>query len=262
MYLRYCYFLTLTNGFHDNLYHPSEDLRLFSFDVLYQCSCRRWRERAQGWASHNVSSTSELLPLSRSSDAIQDAPIITTSLWTLPPLVRTFFSTCALTVDALTCKPAATVPHRRQISFWAKANSFKNPILRFILVSSGAIPVHRNPNNVRDASISGTGTLRGSGNDSLFLATSRALAGLRPRGGLLNRLVGMFPDRVVGVFPEGTSYTEPCIIQVKEGAAWVALEYSRWMRQSADSDGQPIKIIPVGIAYTDKTQYLSRVSVR
>ena len=104
------------------------------------------------------------------------------------------------------------------------------------------------------------GTLRGSGNDSLFRATSRALAGLRPRGGLLNRLVGMFPDRVVGVFPEGTSYTEPRIIQVKEGAAWVALEYSRWMRESADSDGQPIKIIPVGIAYTDKTQYLSRVS--
>ena len=115
---------------------------------------------------------------------------------------------------------------------------------------------------MRDASISGTGALRGSGNDSLFLATSRALAGLRPRGGLLNRLVGMFPDRVVGVFPEGTSYTEPCIIQVKEGAAWVALEYSRWTRQSADSDGQPIKIIPVGIAYTDKTQYLSRVSDR
>jgi glycerol-3-phosphate O-acyltransferase/dihydroxyacetone phosphate acyltransferase len=71
----------------------------------------------------------------------------------------------------------------------------------------------------------------------------------------------MCPDRVVGVFPEGTSYTEPCIIQVKEGAAWVALEYSRWMRESADSDPQPIKIIPVGIAYTDKTQYLSRVSV-
>jgi glycerol-3-phosphate O-acyltransferase / dihydroxyacetone phosphate acyltransferase len=105
-------------------------------------------------------------------------------------------------------------------------------------------------------------TSSSSGNDTLFLATSRALAGLRPRGrGPLNRLVGIFPDRVVGVFPEGTSYTEPCIMQVKEGAAWVALEYSRWMRENADSDGQPIKIVPVGIAYTDKTQYLSRVSV-
>jgi glycerol-3-phosphate O-acyltransferase/dihydroxyacetone phosphate acyltransferase len=103
---------------------------------------------------------------------------------------------------------------------------------------------------------------RSPGTNTLFLATSRALAGLRPRGGLLNRLVGMFPDRVVGVFPEGTSYTEPCIVQVKEGAAWVALEYCRWMRENADStDGQPIKIIPVGIAYTDKTQYLSRVRV-
>jgi len=161
----------------------------------------------------------------------------------------------------LTWALAATIPHRRQISFWAKASSFKNPTLRFILVSSGAIPVHRNPNNLRDASVTGTGTPRSSGNEPLFLATSRALAGLRSRGGLLNRLVGMFPDRVVGVFPEGTSYTEPCIIQVKEGAAWVALEYSRWLRESGDRDGQPIKIIPVGIAYTDKTQYLSRVSI-
>lgn len=117
---------------------------------------------------------------------------------------------------------------------------------------------------MRDASATGTGPgalHTSSGNESLFLATSRALAGLRPRGGLLNRLVGMFPDRVVGVFPEGTSYTEPHIMQVKEGAAWVALEYSRWMRESGDKNGQPIKIIPVGIAYTDKTQYLSRVSV-
>ncbi len=115
---------------------------------------------------------------------------------------------------------------------------------------------------MRDASITGSSTVRSSGNESLFLSTSRALAGLRPRGGLLNRLVGMYPDRVVGVFPEGTSYTEPCIMQVKEGAAWVALEYCRWMRESGGQNGQPIKIIPVGITYTDKTQYLSRVSIK
>lgn len=114
---------------------------------------------------------------------------------------------------------------------------------------------------MRDASIAGMGALRSSGNESLFRDTSRALAGLRPRGGLLNSLVGISTDRVVGVFPEGTSYTEPCIIQVKEGAAWVALEYSRWMRENGDRDSQAIKIIPVSIAYTDKTQYLSRVSV-
>ncbi|KAH9975442.1 hypothetical protein BGW80DRAFT_99181 [Lactifluus volemus] len=157
------------------------------------------------------------------------------------------------------CYPYGYDSYRRQISFWAKASSFKNPISGFILGSSGAIPVHRNPNNLRDASTAGA--LRGPTNESLFLATSRALAGLRPRGGLLNRLVGMFPDRVIGIFPEGTSYTEPCIVQVKEGAAWVALEYGRWMRERGDRDGQTIKIIPVGIAYTDKTQYLSRVYV-
>ena len=71
---------------------------------------------------------------------------------------------------------------------------------------------------------------------------------------------------VIGLFPEGTSYTEPEIAQVKDGAAWVALEYARWRSKREDKDDQaePSKsrklvVIPVGIVYSDKARYQSRV---
>ncbi len=38
-------------------------------------------------------------------------------------------------------------------------------------------------------------------------------------------------------------------MQVKEGAAWVAVEHSRGMQESADGDGQHIKTT---LAYSDK----------
>ena len=65
---------------------------------------------------------------------------------------------------------------------------------------------------------------------------------------------------VIGVFPEGTSYTEPGIAQVKDGASRAALEYMRWLgERGKDKQGEKLQIIPVGIVYTDKSQYQSRV---
>jgi glycerol-3-phosphate O-acyltransferase / dihydroxyacetone phosphate acyltransferase len=74
----------------------------------------------------------------------------------------------------------------------------------------------------------------------------------------------------IGVFPEGTSYTEPRIVQIKEGAAWAAVNYVQWKNKETagqntvgilHGEGQKtnILIVPVGIAYTDKSRYLSRV---
>ena len=74
----------------------------------------------------------------------------------------------------------------------------------------------------------------------LFKSTSMALAA----------------NQVVGIFPEGTSYTQPAIVQVLSGAAWAAVEFDKYM------DGHPhqeVVIVPVGIVYTDKSQYQSRV---
>ncbi|TFL03794.1 hypothetical protein BDV98DRAFT_525392 [Pterulicium gracile] len=142
---------------------------------------------------------------------------------------------------------AATIPHRRHVSFWAKSSMFANPVFRWILVSSNTIPVRRNPDKL-SASTDSSST-------SLFKETCLALD----------------EGRVIGVFPEGTSYTQPGIMQIKEGAGWAAAEYSQWQSSSkkhsaSSSNGiqtsEDLYVIPVAIVYTDKSRYQSRVSVR
>ncbi|KAJ7637743.1 hypothetical protein DFH06DRAFT_1219107 [Mycena polygramma] len=128
---------------------------------------------------------------------------------------------------------AATIPYRRKVSFWAKSTTFAHPVLGPILSSSGAIPVRRNPDKADSA----------SSNAALFDATTRALA----------------RNQVIGVFPEGTSYTEPAIAQILSGAAWAALEFMR-SRHAGGKTGSVV-IIPVGIVYTDKSKFRSRVRV-
>jgi len=88
-----------------------------------------------------------------------------------------------------------TVPHRRQCHFWAAKEFFKGP-LGALLTAAGAVPVDRkNRDN----------------NALLYKGTLETLA----RGG------------VMALFPEGTSYTSPHILQLKDGAARVALEFAR-----------------------------------
>ncbi|KAF8066653.1 glycerol-3-phosphate-1-acyltransferase [Lyophyllum atratum] len=148
---------------------------------------------------------------------------------------------------------AATIPHGRHVSFWAKSSMFSNPLARAILLSSGAIPVKRNPNHGDP----GTSTGNGLGNRSqsrLFNESSNALAA----------------GQVIGVFPEGTSYTQPSIVQVMSGAAWAGVDYVRSVRErrersaegKAEERERELTIVPVAIVYTDKARYLSRVCVK
>lgn len=140
---------------------------------------------------------------------------------------------------------------------------FRNPVTRAILSSSGSIPVRRSADlNTSASTPAGNGDAKASnGVDaskdahlSLFRETFQALDA----------------GEVIGVFPEGTSYTEPEIAQVKDGAAWVALEYTRWQLEHAQKEKCPgaktsetrkLVVIPVGIVYSDKARYQSRVSV-
>lgn len=65
----------------------------------------------------------------------------------------------------------------------------------------------------------------------------------------------------VALFPEGTSYTEPRIMQVKDGAAWAALEYTKWAQENpGEAAQQEVQVIPAAIVYTNKTKYRSCVS--
>ncbi|CAL1705924.1 unnamed protein product [Somion occarium] len=121
-----------------------------------------------------------------------------------------------------------TFPYRRLLHYWAKASLMSHPVARYILSSAGNIPVDRKSKDRR----------------KLFQGTFDALS----------------QGQAVALFPEGTSYTEPRIMQVKDGAAWAALEYTKWTTEHGNS-GDPVEIIPVSIVYTNKSKYRSCVVV-
>ncbi|KZV88082.1 acyltransferase [Exidia glandulosa HHB12029] len=125
------------------------------------------------------------------------------------------------------CVMSRDFPHKRRHSYWAKRSLFKHPVSRYILLNSGNIPVDRKNNDNQTL-------LRGSFE---ILKSGEALT----------------------LFPEGTSYTEPRILQVKDGASWAALEYSKWRKTHG---GKPAVVVPVGMVYTDKSQYRSAVVKR
>lgn len=103
--------------------------------------------------------------------------------------------------------------------------------MKYILTSACNIPVER----------------KSSDRQTLFQGTFHALA----------------EGHAVALFPEGTSYTEPRIMQVKDGAAWAALEFTKWARDHPDCmrTSEPVMIIPAAIVYTNKSKYRSRVKI-
>ncbi|EJD41912.1 acyltransferase [Auricularia subglabra TFB-10046 SS5] len=125
---------------------------------------------------------------------------------------------------------SCTVPYKRVIHYWAKSTLFINPIARYILLATGNIPVDR----------------RNKDNQVLFRGTFDALA----------------RNNVVALFPEGTSYTEPRIMQVKDGAAWTTMEYTKYLKNKpGTSKDQRITLVPAAIVYTNKAKYRSSIIV-
>ncbi|EKM54873.1 uncharacterized protein PHACADRAFT_124278 [Phanerochaete carnosa HHB-10118-sp] len=124
------------------------------------------------------------------------------------------------------CVLSYAFPYGRILHYWAKQSLFMGSVTTYILTSAGNIPVDRKTKDRR----------------KLFAGTMEALA----------------KGTAVALFPEGTSYTEPRIMQVKDGAAWAALEYTKWIKENG-SDARPVTVVPTAIVYTDKSKYRSRV---
>ncbi|ORX96575.1 hypothetical protein K493DRAFT_259518 [Basidiobolus meristosporus CBS 931.73] len=127
-----------------------------------------------------------------------------------------------------------TTPENIQCHFWAANIFFKNKLAKWILDSLGAVAVDRQTKN----------------NDLLFNATFEVFE----------------QNGVVALFPEGTSYTLPHIMDLKDGASWAALEYGAKLRDQAKTaingpKTKMIKIVPVGITYTHKQKWRSAAIV-
>ncbi|KAJ1987898.1 hypothetical protein H4R33_002668 [Dimargaris cristalligena] len=123
-----------------------------------------------------------------------------------------------------------SIPYHRPCHFWAKNGLFRNKFTRRVLTTVGALPVDRTTKD----------------NALLFQATFDVLH----QGG------------VITSFPEGTSYTLPHIMRLKDGSSWAALEYAKHLEDSAvfrnaaltplERERMQLQIVPTGITYIDK----------
>lgn len=144
-----------------------------------------------------------------------------------------------------------------------KDSLFKNPVAGFVLTNAGNIAVDR---KTKDNQKLFRGTFEGE------LPSGSVRKELRRFGGscALNRApanqAALARGESIGVFPEGTSHTEPHLIPLKDGTSWAALEYIRYLHGTPENEGKKkgkkAVVVPVSIAYCDKAKYRSRVAVQ
>lgn len=119
---------------------------------------------------------------------------------------------------------------RRKVNFVATVQLFRFAPLKWLLTRCGVIPINRvkdDPRGMR--SIADT-----------FEACYRVLEG----------------GEAVGIFPEGITYEDAQLKEVKTGAARMALELEHRHRGKLG-----LKILPVGLTYSAKERYRSEVLV-
>ncbi len=115
----------------------------------------------------------------------------------------------------------------RKISFLAKSTLFKVPILSYILKLVEALPVYR---RIDSADV--------SKNSLTFEACHDLLE----------------KEGAIALFPEGVSHNSPKLLPIKTGAARIALGTLSGIGGDADFE---LRIVPVGLYYTNKTTFRS-----
>ncbi|MGC4117813.1 MAG: 1-acyl-sn-glycerol-3-phosphate acyltransferase [Myxococcales bacterium] len=128
----------------------------------------------------------------------------------------------------------------RPASFLAKAPLFRIPVVSFFVRALDSIPVFRKQDGADTAQ-----------NRKTFEAARAVLA----RGGVL------------ALFPEGTSHDEPHLLPLKTGAARIALGAAASLDKlgmSADKVEvrEPLRIVPAGLTFADKTRFRSDALLR
>jgi 1-acyl-sn-glycerol-3-phosphate acyltransferase len=113
----------------------------------------------------------------------------------------------------------------RRVFYTAKSTLAKNPFLRLLIWGDEWITFHRRQDGPDHA----------GRNQTAFAECNRRLE----EGG------------AVLIFPEGKSHSEPQMLPFHTGAARIAQAYG----------GSDLKIVPVGLQYTDKGRFRSRVHV-
>ena len=115
----------------------------------------------------------------------------------------------------------------RKVSFLAKSTLFKMPVISYVLRVVEALPVYR---RIDSADV--------TKNRKTFEASHDLL---QKSGG-------------IALFPEGVSHNSPKLLPIKTGAARIALGAISGFE---GEDSVDLKIVPVGLYYTNKTTFRS-----
>ena len=118
---------------------------------------------------------------------------------------------------------------RRPVRFLSKADLFDHPVVGWLVRASGSIPVYRREDDP---------TQMGR-NAQMFEAVHASLA----------------QGSAVALFPEGRSHDEPSMVELRTGAARIALGASAIM------GGRDFPIVPVGLVFRKKHLFRSRARV-
>lgn len=120
--------------------------------------------------------------------------------------------------------------NRRRVHFMAKATFFNSPLKRKLLSALGMIPINRQND----------GVVAGVANKDSF----EACYALLEKG------------EILVIFPEGTSYFERKLRELKTGTARIALEV-----ESRNNGQLNLKVIPVGLNYLSADSFRGSVMV-
>ncbi len=120
----------------------------------------------------------------------------------------------------------AAVP--RRLTFLAKAPLFSIPLLGAAMRAMGALPVYRRQDDPTQMD--------------------------RNQASLETAAAALADGSAIALFPEGRSHSEPRLGELKTGAARIALQAAR--------RGAPVRVVPVGLTYSDKTRFRSEVLVQ
>ncbi len=115
----------------------------------------------------------------------------------------------------------------RRIAFLAKSTLFRMPIIGWIMRTVGALPLYRRIDAGEDV----------SQNQKTFELCRKLLS----EGGS------------IALFPEGVSHNSPKLLPLKSGASRIALGAA----STSNGESVAVKIVPVGLYYTNKTTFRS-----
>ncbi len=120
--------------------------------------------------------------------------------------------------------------NRRRVHFMAKATFFNSPLKRKLLGALGMIPINRKSD----------GAVTGVNNKDSFQACYELLE----------------KGEILVVFPEGTSFLERKLREIKTGTARIALEVER-----RNQGKLGLKVVPIGLNYISADSYRGKVLV-